>query len=179
MNTIELAPLYDVHVGSRELDEELLDRHLDWIARTPNVFTWNGGDAFENKTPHEGHMGADPMNPEEQLLAVTEKFAKVQSKMLFAIPGNHEDRTFKQSGMSSSKRLADNLKIPYFKDYAMVSMKWRGKQLPPPGSSRRMRRCADPRSAAQFSSKRVNLVSSGSPVDWPLASADDRHGQGI
>lgn len=126
LDTIELAPLYDVHVGSRELDEDLLDRHLDWIARTPNVFTWNGGDAFENKTPHEGHMGADPMNPEEQLLAVTEKFAKVQNKMLFAIPGNHEDRTFKQSGMSSSKRLADNLKVPYFKDYAMVSIKWRG-----------------------------------------------------
>jgi hypothetical protein len=126
LETVELAPLYDVHIGSREHDSDLLDRHLHWIASTPNVFTWNGGDAFENKTPHEGHMGIDPMSPEEQLLEVTKKFAVVQHKMLFSIPGNHEDRTFKQSGMSGAKRLADNLKVPYFGDYVYCTIKWRG-----------------------------------------------------
>lgn len=126
LDTIQLAPLYDVHIGAREHDGELLDRHLTWIANTPNVFTWNGGDAFENKTPHEGHMGQDPMSPEEQLLEVTRKFARVQHKMLFSLPGNHEDRTFKQSGMSGSKRLADNLKVPYFADYCFCTIKWRG-----------------------------------------------------
>lgn len=124
--TIELAPLYDVHIGSREHDGELLAKHLRWIADTPNVFTWNGGDAFENKTPHEGHMGHDPLSPEEQLLEATRKFAIVQHKMLFSIPGNHEDRTFKQSGMSGAKRLADNLKVPYFSDYVFCTIKWRG-----------------------------------------------------
>jgi len=126
LDTIELAPLYDVHVGSREHDGELLKRHLDWIAETPNVFTWNGGDAFENKTPHEGHMGQDPMSPEEQLLEATKTFGIIQHKMMFSIPGNHEDRTFKQAGMSGAKRLADNLRVPYFCDYAFVNLKWRG-----------------------------------------------------
>lgn len=126
LDTIELAPLYDVHIGSREHDAELFERHLKWIAETPNVFTWNGGDAFENKTPHEGKMGHDTMSPEEQLLEVTKKFGKVQHKMLFSIPGNHEDRTFKQSGMSGSKRLADNLKVPYFSDYCFANLKWKG-----------------------------------------------------
>jgi hypothetical protein len=126
LDTIVLAPLYDVHIGSAEHDADLLARHLLWIADTPNVYTWNGGDAFENKTPHEGHMGTDPINPEEQILEVTKKFAKIQHKMLFSIPGNHEDRTFKQSGMSGSKRLADNLRVPYFRDYAFVNLKWRG-----------------------------------------------------
>jgi hypothetical protein len=124
--TIELAPLYDVHIGAREHDGSLLEKHLNWIAKTPNVFTWNGGDAFENKTPHEGHMGHDPMSPEEQLLEATRKFAIVQHKMLFSLPGNHEDRTFKQSGMSGAKRLADNLKVPYFPDYCLTTIKWRG-----------------------------------------------------
>ena len=126
LDTIELAPLYDVHVGSREHDGDLLKRHLNWIAETPNVFTWNGGDAFENKTPHEGHMGQDPMSPEEQLFEATKIFGTVQHKMMFSIPGNHEDRTFKQSGMSGSRRLADNLRVPYFRDYAFVNLKWRG-----------------------------------------------------
>ena len=90
------------------------------------MFTWSGGDAFENKTPHEGKMGHDKMSPEEQILEVTKQFGKIQHKMLFSIPGNHEDRTFKQSGMSGSKRLADNLKVPYFSDYCLATIKWRG-----------------------------------------------------
>ena len=88
LNTIELAPLYDVHIGSRQHDSGLLDKHLDWIANTPNVFTFNGGDAYENVTDFK--MGPTPMNPEEQLLEAAKKFARVQHKMLFAIPGNHE-----------------------------------------------------------------------------------------
>ena len=125
-DTIELAPLYDVHVGSREHDAKLFEKHLRWIADTPNVFTFNGGDAFENKTPGEGKMGTDPMSPEEQVLEATKKFAIVQHKMFFSIPGNHEDRTFKQAGMSSAKRFADNLKVPFFNDYCFASIKWRG-----------------------------------------------------
>jgi hypothetical protein len=126
LETVELAPLYDVHIGSRDHDGELLKRHLDWISRTPNVFTWNGGDAFENKTAKEAHMGHDEMSPEEQVLEATRVFSAVQHKMLFSLPGNHEDRTAKQAGMSSARRLADNLKVPYFQEYCFCSLKWRG-----------------------------------------------------
>jgi len=129
LSTVELAPLYDVHIGSRELDEVLLDKHLDWIARTPNVFSWLGGDAFENKTSKEAYMGHDPISPEEQILRATEKFAKVQHKLFFSIPGNHEDRTIKQAGTSSAKRLADNLKVPFFNDYTMLTIKWRNNRF--------------------------------------------------
>ena len=125
LTTIELAPLYDVHIGSRELDESMLDRHLDWIARTPNVFSWLGGDEIENKTAKQAHMGHDPLSPEEQLLNATKKFAKIQHKLLFEVAGNHGDRTRQQSGMDSGKRLADNLRLPYFPDYAMLTIKWR------------------------------------------------------
>lgn len=123
---LQLAPLYDVHIGSREHDGSLFEKHARWLAETPGVYTWNGGDAFENKTPHEGAMGHDPMSPEEQILDVTRKFAPIQHKMLFSIPGNHEDRTFKQSGMGSAKRLAQMLKVPYFPDYCFCTIKWRG-----------------------------------------------------
>jgi len=124
LTTIELAPLYDVHVGSPQHDGELLNRHLKWIADTPNVFTWNGGDAFENITDFK--MGHTPTSNEEQLLETTRVFSKVQHKMLFSIPGNHEDRTFKHTQMSSARRLADNLRVPYFGDYVFANIKWRG-----------------------------------------------------
>lgn len=126
ITSIQLAPLYDVHIGSPQHDSGLLEKHLKWIADTPNVFTWDGGDAFDNITPHEAKMGHTPIDPEEQLVEATRKFAQVQHKMLFKLPGNHEDRTYKNSGMSSGRRLADNLRVPYFKDYCFCTIRWRG-----------------------------------------------------
>ena len=124
LETIELAPLYDVHVGSRQHDEALLDKHLKWIANTPNVFTWNGGDATENITDRK--MGHTPTDNETQIQNVTKKFAAVQHKMLFSIPGNHEARTYKESQTSTGARIAENLQVPYFGDYVLATLRWRG-----------------------------------------------------
>lgn len=126
LETVQIAPLYDVHIGSLQHDNGLLERHLGWIAETPNVFTFDGGDAFENITPQNAEMGHTKIDPEEQLIEVTRKYAPIQHKMLFKLPGNHEDRTRRFSGMSSGRRLADNLRVPYFPDYAFVTIKWRG-----------------------------------------------------
>lgn len=119
----ELAPLFDVHCGSPEQDTPLLDRHLDWIAETPNVFTWDGGDATENIT--DSRMGHTALSNEEQVYLASKKFAKVQHKMWFKLGGNHEGRTDKLSGTSSGRRIADNLKIPYFGGYCFVNIRWR------------------------------------------------------
>ena len=50
--SVQLAPLYDVHIGSGDHDAELFQKHLEWIAKTPNVLTWNGGDMVENATKY-------------------------------------------------------------------------------------------------------------------------------
>lgn len=126
-DSVQLAPLYDVHIGSREFDEKLFLKHRDWIASTPNVLTWNGGDMFENVT--DPKMGHTPLSNEEQGLRATELLAPVQHKMMFSLPGNHEDRTSKLSGMSSARRLADNLQVPYFPDYCFALLKWRGNKF--------------------------------------------------
>lgn len=123
---LQLAPFYDVHIGSNEHDGALFQEHLKWVADTPGVFTWVGGDVIENKTPHEGHMGHDPMSPDEQAATAVREFATVHHKNLFWLPGNHEDRTGKQSGVSSSKMMARDSKVDYFNDYCFATIKWRG-----------------------------------------------------
>lgn len=125
--SVQLAPLYDVHIGSKEFDETLFERHRDWIANTPNVVSWNGGDMFENLL--DPKMGHTPTTPEEQLFRSTELLAPVRHKMLFSLPGNHEDRTFKAAGMSGARRLADNLEVPFFGDYCFCTIKWRGNKF--------------------------------------------------
>lgn len=120
----ELAPLFDVHCGSDHQDEALLDRHLAWIADTPNVFSWDGGDVTENVTDFK--MGHTRLSNEEQVYLATKKLAKVQHKLWLKLAGNHEDRTYRHTQTSSSRRIADNLQIPHFGDYAFVHLRWRG-----------------------------------------------------
>lgn len=120
----ELAPLFDVHCGSMQQDEELLDRHLNWIADTPNVFSWDGGDVTENITDFK--MGHTRLSNEEQVYTASKKLAVVQHKLWFKLAGNHEDRTYKHTQTSSSRRIADNLNIPHFGDYCFCTIKWRG-----------------------------------------------------
>lgn len=122
--SVLLAPLYDVHIGSREFDEALFLKHRDWIRDTPNVVTWNGGDLYENLL--DPKMGHTPLSPEEQIAESLKLIAPIQHKLLFSIPGNHENRTGIVSGTSSARRLADYLKLPYFRDYCFLTVRWRG-----------------------------------------------------
>jgi hypothetical protein len=119
-----LAPVFDAHLGSTQHDEERLLKDLNWISETPNVLSWNGGDATENIT--NSKMGHTTLDNEEQILLATQRFGLIQHKLMWSHPGNHEDRTRQLSGVSSGRRIADNLKVPYFTDYCFATIKWRG-----------------------------------------------------
>jgi UDP-2,3-diacylglucosamine pyrophosphatase LpxH len=125
--SVILAPLYDVHIGSAEHDAAMFARHVKWIQDTPNVLTFNGGDMFDNITPAAAaKMGQNAKTPEQQLFEATDTLAPIQNKVIFSLPGNHEDRTFTAAGMSSARYLAENLRVPYFSDYCFCTLKWRG-----------------------------------------------------
>lgn len=127
-SSIQLAPLYDVHIGSGDHDEELFERHLDWIARTENVLTWNGGDMVENavKDSPGASVIVQKGTPNEQLFQAAKKLTRIQHKFLFAIPGNHEDRTFNVAGLDGAQQLAEHMRLPYFTDYCFLTLKWKG-----------------------------------------------------
>ena len=124
LDTIQLAPLFDVHVGNGAFDEKLFLRHRQWIADTPNVVSWLGGDMIENITASK--MGHTTLSNEEQIERTTELLAPMQHKIAFSLPGNHEARTYALTHTSIGKRLADNLQVQYFNDYCFCTFKWRG-----------------------------------------------------
>lgn len=123
LDNILLAPLFDVHIGNPQFDEKLFFKHRQWIAETPNVVSWLGGDMIENITNPK--MGHTTLSNEEQLWRATELLAPMQHKIAFSLPGNHEARTYQQTHMSSAKRLADNLQVQYFNDYCFCTFRWR------------------------------------------------------
>jgi hypothetical protein len=124
LDTIQLAPLFDVHIGNHQFDQTLFEKHTRWIADTPNVLSWLGGDMVENITNEK--MGHTHLSNEEQLEEAVKLLAPAQHKFMFTLPGNHEARTYQKTHTSMGKRLADNLQLQYFNDYCFCTIKWRG-----------------------------------------------------
>lgn len=124
---IQLAPLYDVHIGNPTFDQALFDEHLCWIADEPHVLTWNGGDLIENANKLSVGNGVtdQTLNPEEQIDVAQLYLQPILPKMLFSLPGNHEQRA-DQLGFSLAKWMAKDMGIPFFPDYCFCTIKWKG-----------------------------------------------------
>lgn len=127
---IILAPLYDVHLGSKHLDGEKLVRDLEWMVNEPYVLTWNGGDLWDNATqlsvasPFENNQ-----TPNEQASTAQTLLQLLLPKMMFGLPGNHEARTMRSANFDVSRVLHENLNIPYSVDYMFCTIKWRGNKF--------------------------------------------------
>ncbi len=128
--SIQLAPLYDVHIGHRNHDAEKFARHLDWIARTPNVITWNGGDLIENSSKYSVGAGVyeQDLTPQQQLEHAIDIVRPIKDKMLFSLNGNHEARSM-QMGLSVGSWMASQLGHPFFPDYCFAIFQWRGNRF--------------------------------------------------
>jgi hypothetical protein len=125
--TVQLAPLYDVHIGSKHHDADLFARHLAWIENTPNVLTWNGGDMIENASKLSVGAGVyeQDYDAQNQLVVALQQLASIRHKMLFGMPGNHEQRT-NILGLDLAQWMAWMLEVPYFPDYCFCTLRWRG-----------------------------------------------------
>lgn len=124
---ITLAPLYDVHIGAKEHDAALFQKHVAWIRRTPYVLTFNGGDLIENASKLSVGAGVygQEIDPQHQVVRAVEQVNSVAHKMLFCLPGNHEART-DLMGVHLGEHIAMMLGLPYFPDFCMCFLKWRG-----------------------------------------------------
>lgn len=126
---IQLAPLYDVHMGHELHASTTFLRHRDWLVNEPYVLSWNGGDMWENAILGSPGIFSQRGIPHEQIDAAVEQTAPLQHKMIFALPGNHEARTFRQTGFDIARVFADALNLPYFPDYCFCTIKWRGQNF--------------------------------------------------
>lgn len=123
---VTLAPLYDVHYGNALHSSTAFLRHLDWMEKEPYVLTWNGGDLVENAILGSPGIFSQKFFSQEQQDGSIELVTPIQNKFLFAIPGNHEARTQRQTGFDLARQFATDLQIPYFEDYCFCTIKWRG-----------------------------------------------------
>jgi hypothetical protein len=114
-NKLIVAPLFDVHYGNVGHKREKFLSYIRWIKETKNVYAVVGGDLMENALDDGRGMTYDQtQNPDTQVSWMIKALAPIAHKILVAIPGNHEWRTYKHAGIEPMKVVADRLQIPYF-----------------------------------------------------------------
>lgn len=125
---IKVVPIADVHYGHRQhLSQEFIE-HIEWIKKTPNVFGFLPGDLMENALGDSigGAVYESDKAPRKQVHDLIDLLAPIAHKILWALPGNHEDRTKKHAGIDPMEWLCDKLNIPYVDDAVHATIWWRG-----------------------------------------------------
>ena len=112
---IRLVPLFDVHFGHHAHRADKFDEYLRYIAETPNVFVWGGGDLLENALDDGRGMSYEQAeHPERQIDVMIQKLAPIAHKIFFLQPGNHEWRTYNKAGIDPTQVICRTLDVPYF-----------------------------------------------------------------
>lgn len=90
----------DVHVGSREFNEEAIRKKIGIIEGDPNGVVAVCGDlgdfGLKNSKTNVYH---ETMNPIEQRNYIVELFRPIADKIISFVPGNHEERLVRETGI--------------------------------------------------------------------------------
>jgi hypothetical protein len=127
---VDLAPLFDVHLGHGLHNKELFHKHWKWLRRAPYTLTFDGGDFIENANKLSVGNGVYEQEKklDEQAASAAEIWASLAHKTIFKLPGNHEARTT-ILGMDVAAWLAALVEVPYFPDFCFCTIRFRGNKF--------------------------------------------------
>lgn len=109
---LTIYPVYDVHIGSPEYDELAFKEYLQRIMADPRGLVILGGDLINNDT--KGSVGSvyaatmQPMQQKKQIVALLEP---IKDRIIAVVDGNHEFRTFRESGQDITYDICAKLNI--------------------------------------------------------------------
>jgi hypothetical protein len=105
----------DLHVGHPNFREHILDMGIQWALEN-DALCICGGDWMENATKHSVGAGVveQVLTPQQQVDFLEAKFSLLKGRFIGGFSGNHEDRTYKETGLDPMQTIARALEIPYF-----------------------------------------------------------------
>lgn len=108
---IEVIPFSDIHIGAN-VDYKILKDTIKYIEDTPNAYTMLNGDLLNNAIKTSvSDIYSEFINPDAQLEKLVELFKPIKHKILCVLSGNHEDRTWKLTGIDIVKNFCYRLRI--------------------------------------------------------------------
>ncbi len=117
-----LYPFGDLHFGSEDCDEDLLDQDLDQVRRDPSARAVFNGDLLQMDLKNsKGDVYAQKYPPREQKRILRAKLEPIAHKILVMLGGNHDEgRT--QEDSSPVEDMAEWLGVPYCRDQALLKV---------------------------------------------------------
>ncbi len=111
---VPVVAIGDLHFGSRNHDPVKLTKVLAW-AQTNGALIILIGDLIENA--NKASIGAgvyeQVVPPQEQINRIIEILKPFVPQIIGAVKGNHEERTYKSTGIDPMKGICDTLNVPY------------------------------------------------------------------
>ena len=107
---MNIYPIGDLHIGSKYFKKAILQEHLEVIKNDSHALVILNGDLVNNSTKTSiGDIYEEVLNPEEQIDLLVELFEPIKDKIIGVVSGNHEARTYKQTGISILKNFCYRL----------------------------------------------------------------------
>lgn len=115
----------DIHYGSMGVDYKLLDRHLNIVERTPNIYACFNGDQIDNFSPTvipDGMLN-DPISPQMQAQVFMERLSELdrKSKIGLLAHGNHDD-WIRAAGYDFYQTFMREFEAPVFDEGGILNM---------------------------------------------------------
>jgi len=110
--TIEIYPVGDLHIGDKLHDNKRLNELIKEIKEKPNRYVILNGDIINNAVRRGiSDIYTEELNPNEQIDRTVAIFKPIKDRILCLTEGNHENRSYKESGILIMYQVAQRLGI--------------------------------------------------------------------
>jgi predicted phosphodiesterase len=119
---VNLWALGDLHVGSEHSQIKMIKEHIEQIKKDPNAYVILNGDLANTAVKYGvSDIYTEKLNPEQTIDLLVELFTPIKDKIIGLVPGNHENRVYKETGIHMLKNFAYRLGImDYYDNIANV-----------------------------------------------------------
>ncbi len=112
LDSIEIHPLADLHIGDMSCDYKAILSELEYIKNTPNCYCVLDGDLMDTAIASSiGDTYSSTHSPMEQLQECVKLFEPIKDKILAVTSGNHENRHYKTNGIDTTQLMCSQLGI--------------------------------------------------------------------
>lgn len=112
IHDIYILPLADLHIGENACDMNYIQKLVNIIKENENYYTILNGDLIDNAIRTSiGDVYSQTMSPKDQIKQIAELLKPIKDKILAITNGNHEERTYRDSGIDLMEDLAVRLDL--------------------------------------------------------------------
>ena len=112
IHEVNLYPIGDIHLGSEHFDKKRFLSFIELVKNDPNAVVILNGDMINNAIKTSvSDIYTEQLTPEQQLDTLYEYISPIKDKVVGVTRGNHEERTYKLTGIDVLKNLCYRLGI--------------------------------------------------------------------